>query len=155
MFAPKCTTLKFAKVGDKHTLVLDDIEVRQSRDFESGAPLTHPDGSPVMEIVLRGSVPGQDGRYALYLKAQHSGAFKSAVREAGEKIPAVGGVVVGEYYGDGEQAKKGFAKPKLTRWAYTPPAAAALEAEMESGTVEDEPAPKAVRAPKELQEVDI
>jgi hypothetical protein len=153
--------LKFPTVGTTHTLtVTDEPEVTQQTDFDSGEPLTWPDGKPRMQMIIHGEVPegeredaDDDGVRRLFVKSGLVKALRQAMRDAKVKAPAPGGVLTVSYVKDGPKPARGY-PPKVYEASYTPPppASRASAAEFLGDGGEDE-APAAPKQGRIAQEV--
>jgi hypothetical protein len=122
--------LKFSTPGTKYVGVIADIEKRQQRDFQTGEPLSWPDGEPRWELVVTLTTderdpdePKDDGKRRLAVKkgTQMWGALADALRQTSVPGPQVGAKLAIAYTGDGESKTRGFAPPKLYAFAYEKP----------------------------------
>lgn len=118
---------KFEKPGTivKGTIVAKP-ELQQQRDIKDGKPLTFDNGDPKMQVKIilqteQRDDEDDDGRRALYVKANMLKAVQDAVKKAGEKGLAVGGALAVKYVKDGEKKNKGFNAPKLYAAKYEAP----------------------------------
>jgi hypothetical protein len=111
---------RFEQVGDKVAGTIEDLEVRQQTDFDTGKPLTWDDGSPRNQLVvtlqteLRDDAD-DDGRRRVYVKGK---SLTDATRDACLKVGARRGLEIGGWYevayvADGQPSRKGLAAPKL------------------------------------------
>lgn len=112
--------------------IVDDPRMQQQRDYESGEPMTYPDGNPAMQmvIVVQAYQPSgdDDGRRAFYVKGQMRQAIGEALRKQNVKAPARGGRLWLRYQEDKPTTLKN-GKPgnpqKIYAAKYEPPAQAA------------------------------
>jgi hypothetical protein len=118
---------KFPTLGDSvGGPITEEPQLKQQTDFESHDPLVWDDGSPRMQLVItvqtdRRDDQDDDGRRRIFVKRQMRDAVNRALRTAGVKDLAVGGVLTITYSGDGEPADKGLAAPKIYEATYIPP----------------------------------
>jgi hypothetical protein len=128
---------KFEAVGDTVEGVITDAQVSQQTDMETNQPLTWPDGSPRMQLVITlqtteriddnddglRRVYAKGGRYEVASGAGTSmkDAIADAVRKSGTQSLVEGGTLKVGYSGEGKKTNRGFSAPKLFRAQYTPP----------------------------------
>jgi hypothetical protein len=144
---------RFEDFGDVLTgTIVEEPEVRQSRDYDSGEPAFWPDGNPQTELVIvlqttarDAEIEDDDGKRQFVV---NSGAKKAALREAVQKARArglaVGGTLSVTYTHDAEPKKRGYRGAKQFKAVYTPPAAREVPVP-DSGPAR----PEAVRPPWE------
>ena len=131
-------------------VIAREPELSQQRDFDDRSKLKFWDtGEPMMQVVVILATAERDpeddddnGERGLYLRGNILKAVQVAVKEAKAKGLAVGGKLAVKYSGDGDQPKKGLAKPKLYKAAYEAPDP------MAQAEHEDEPEPVAASAAK-------
>ena len=128
---------KFEKVGAvvKGTIVVKP-ELQQQRDPKDGKPQFWEDGKPKQQVkvVLQTETRDDDeddGRRAIYIKANMLKAVQDAVKKAGAKGLEVGGVLSVKYVKDGEKKKAAFNAPKLYAAKYEAPDPVAMAAASE------------------------
>jgi hypothetical protein len=112
--------------------VIDAPSARQSRNFESGEPDTWPNGDPKMEVVVPlatserdPEIEDDDGERSLVLPVGSARfkAVQAAMKRAGVKALAPGGVIAVRYTKDGPKPKGSkLNAPKEFSAEYTPPA---------------------------------
>jgi len=112
---------KWPAIGDEvRGTVLEEPSVRQSRDYESGDPMTWPNGDPKMEIVvplktaLRDpEIQGDEGERIVVLPvgSNRFRAVQKAMRDAGVKGLFAGDELAVKYVADGPRDP---AKPRLS-----------------------------------------
>ena len=138
---------KFEKVGTvvKGTIVAKP-ELQQQRDPKDGKPQTWDDGKPKQQVKVILQTEARDdaeddGRRAIYIKANMLKAVQDAVKKAGATGLEVGGVLTVKYVKDGEKKNKAFNAPKLYAAKYEAPdpmaAAAASEPEAAEESLDD------------------
>jgi len=119
---------KFPTVGTTVTgTIVREPELQQQTDFDTGEPLTWPDGRPRMQVrvILQTDerdpqIPGDNGERAIYIKGNLQKAVAQAVRAAGANRLEVGGKLSVTYSSDGvAQGRKN--PPKLYSAKYEPP----------------------------------
>lgn len=123
----KVPAAKFKEIGDEHTLTITDKEMRQQTDYDTGEPLTFPNGDPRMQLQLTGTVEESeregaedDLRRRFYLKGESQKAAGEAVRAAGAKDLEIGGKLWMKYTADEKIAGSKKVK-KLYKAAYKKP----------------------------------
>ena len=151
--------LKFPTKGTRHILTItDEPEVQQQTDFDTGEPLTWPDGSPRNQLVIYGVIPADDrdgadddGERRLFVKSGLVKAIRQAMRNAKAKAPAPGGVLTVTYAEDGPKPARGY-PAKVYEASYTPPApkARATAAEFLGGGEDETPEAKPGRIAQEV-----
>jgi len=130
---------KFEEVGDQVEGVIDDVKVAQQTSMEDNTPLTWPDGSPRMQLIITLRTAARegdddDGVRRVYAKggryevASGNGtsmkdAIADAVKKAGAKSIDEGGTLRVAHTGIGKKTNRGFSAPKLFRATYTAPKA--------------------------------
>lgn len=127
---------KFDNIGDTVEGVITDAVVSQQTDMETNQPLTWPDGSPRMQLVITLQTDERsdddDGIRRIFAKggkyevATGNGtslkdAIADAVKKAGSKSLDEGGTLKVGYTGEGKKTNRGFSAPKLYRATYTAP----------------------------------
>jgi hypothetical protein len=112
-------------VGGK---IIEEPEVQQQRDIETGVLLTWQDGNPRMQMVVTlqtserdPEIEDDDGIRRLFVKANLRKAVQEAVIAASCKGLDVGGTLEVAYIGDGEKTNRAYNAPKLYKARYTPP----------------------------------
>ena len=128
---------KFEKVGTivKGTIVAKP-ELQQQRDPKDGKPLSWDDGNPKQQVkvILQTEEKDDaedDGRRAIYIKANMLKAVQEAVKKADAKGLELGGVLAVKYVKDGEKKNKAFNAPKLYAAKYEAPDPMAMAAAAE------------------------
>lgn len=115
--------------------IIDDPQMMQQRDYETGDPIVYADGNPAMQMVIRLQTtlrdpadPEDDGIRCVYVKGQLKSALMSAMRSSGDKVPRRGGQLTVTLTGleptQLKNGRPGNAK-KIHAVQYTPPRAAA------------------------------
>jgi hypothetical protein len=128
---------KFDNIGDTVEGTITDCVINQQTDMETNQPLTWPDGSPRMQLVVtlqttERTDDNDDGVRRIYAKGGRyevaSGAGTSmkdaiadAVRKSGAPTLIEGGTLKVGYSGEGKKTNRGFSAPKLYRAVYTAP----------------------------------
>jgi hypothetical protein len=127
---------KFEEVGDTVEGVITDAVISQQTDMESNQPLTWPDGSPRMQLVITLQTDEKsdedDGIRRIFAKggkyevATGNGtslkdAIADAVKKAGATSLDEGGKLKVGFTGEGKKTNRGFSSPKLYRATYTAP----------------------------------
>lgn len=119
---------KDSKIGDTVTGTVLSFEVRQTRDYDTNELETWDDGSPCRQIVVNVQTDifedeDDNGERSIYVKwwGTSRRAFLRAIKEAGAKDLEEGGTLTASYIGDGEQANKRLAAPKLYSFEYRRP----------------------------------
>lgn len=127
--------VKFPTVGTSITGTITALEVRDSKDFDTGEVLTWEDGSPRKELVITvatslrdASIEDDDGARRIFAKGNMFTAVRDSVRKAKAKKPEVGGRITVTYSADGEIKRKGYNAPKLYTAVYEPPTGVQVEA---------------------------
>lgn len=131
---------KFEAIGDMVTGPITDVKLTQQTAMETNEPLTWPDGSPRMQLVVSMQTDtklddNDDGIRTVYAKggkyevASGSGtsmkdAIGDALKRAGAKTIEVGGQLTVAYTGEGKKTNRGFTAPKLWKAKYEPPTVA-------------------------------
>lgn len=135
---------KFEKIGTvvKGTIVTKP-ELQQQRDPKDGKPQTWDDGKPKQQVKVvlqteQRDDAEDDGRRAIYVKANMLKAVQEAVKAAGAKGLEVGGVLAVKYVKDGEKKNKAFNAPKLYAAKYEAPDPMAVAAAAEPEAAADE-----------------
>lgn len=119
-------TAKFPEIGAKVSGCVQDTEVKQQTDFDTGAPLFWDDGKPRMELVVTLETDERDdddddGIRKLYVKGQMQQAVADAVRKAGQRGLATGGRLAVKFDGEEAPTKKGRSPKKLYVARYEAP----------------------------------
>ena len=119
-------TAKFPEKGAKVTGYIQDMQVKQQTDFDSGAPLTWEDGKPRMELVVvlqtdERDDEEDDGVRKLYVKGQMQAAVADAVRKAGQRGLGIGGKLRVTYTSENEPTKRGRSPQKVYEARYEAP----------------------------------
>lgn len=111
--------------------IVEQPELRQQTDFDSGALLTWDDGSPRMHLVITvqteqrdPSLPDDDGRRRFYVKANLQKAVREAIRKAGAPGLEVGGSLFVTRSGQDEPKRRGLSGAWLHTAEYVPAAQA-------------------------------
>lgn len=128
---------KFENIGDTVEGTITDCQVSQQTDMETNQPLTWPDGSPRMQLVVTLQTneridDNDDGIRRVYAKggkyevASGTGtslkdAIADAVRKSGARSLDEGGTLKVGYSGNGKRTNRGFSAPKLYRATYSAP----------------------------------
>lgn len=130
---------KFEEIGDECSGTITDVKVAQQTSMDDNTPLTWPDGSPRMQLIITLQTTEHDGEdddgiRKLYAKggkyetASGTGtSMKDAIADAIKKAGATsidehGTLKVG-YTGIGKKTNRAFNAPKLYRAVYEPPKA--------------------------------
>jgi hypothetical protein len=118
--------VKFENIGDEVSGTIVRAEVKQGRDFETGAPTVWDDGTPKMEIhvdldtgVIDRKLDSDDGCRRLYVRGAMLTAVRTAVKKSGSKM-LPGGWLHVTYAKNGDPPKKGLNPPKLFEAEYKP-----------------------------------
>jgi hypothetical protein len=130
---------KFDNVGDYVEGSITNVELQQQTSMEDNTPLTWSDGSPRMQLVVTLATDLRDGEeddgsrriYAkggTYEVAEGTGrsmkdAIAEAVKKAGAKTIAEGGVLKIGFTGLGKKTNRGYSAPKLFKASYKEPVA--------------------------------
>lgn len=128
---------KFENIGDQVEGTVTDCTISQQTDMETNQPLSWPDGSPRMQLVVTLQTneridENDDGIRRVYAKggryevASGTGtslkdAIADAVRKSGARSLDEGGTLKIGYSGEGKKTNRGFSAPKLYRAVYTAP----------------------------------
>jgi hypothetical protein len=128
---------KFDSIGDTVEGTITDAQITQQTDMETNQPLTWPDGSPRMQLVVTLQTTeriddNDDGIRRIYAKggryevAEGTGtslkdAIADAVRKADARSLDEGGTLKVGHTGIGKKTNRGFSAPKLYRAVYTAP----------------------------------
>jgi hypothetical protein len=117
------TAASFKKAGDTVTGVIGDMVERQQTSYESGEPLTWPDGKPRTHLVVtlvteEAADEDDDGLRRLYVKGNLQRAIRDAVIKSGSKTISDGGLLTVTYTGDDTPARKGMNGAKLFSASY-------------------------------------
>lgn len=137
---------KFEEVGDAVEGTIDDVKLTQQTGMEDNLPLTWPDGSPRMQLVItlrtdEREGADDDGVRRIYAKggryeaASGTGtsmkdAIADAVKKAGAKGIDEGGRLKVAHTGIGKKTNRGFSPPKLFRATYEAPKASVAADEL-------------------------
>lgn len=117
---------KWDKVGDVRRVVIAGVEKRQQTDFDTGEPLTWPNGDPKWQFVFSGTDPDTGEETRIFAKGYMLSAVKEALRAAGS-APEVGGTLAVKWTGNAEPVGR---KAPAKQWAatYQAPAVIAMTA---------------------------
>jgi hypothetical protein len=134
---------KFEEEGDMVVGVITDAKTSQQTSMEDNTPLTWPDGSPRMQLVITLQTDlregdEDDGVRRLYAKGGRyevmtgSGtsmkdAIAEAVKRAGSRTLDEGGRLTVAYTGSGKKTNRGYSAPKLFKAKYEAPKASIAE----------------------------
>ena len=137
---------KFEAIGDTVEGTISNVQVSQQTSMEDNTPLTWPDGSPRMQLVITLQTAAKesdddDGVRKLYAKggkyevAEGTGssmkdAVADAVKKAGAKSIDEGGTLKVGHTGMGKKTNRGFSAPKLYRATYEPPKASVAASDL-------------------------
>lgn len=129
----------FEEVGDAVEGIVEDVKLTQQTGMEDNLPLTWPDGSPRMQLVVTLRTDARegaddDGVRRIYAKggryeaASGTGtSMKDAIADAIKKVGAKGidegGRLKVAHTGIGKKTNRGFSAPKLYRATYEAPKA--------------------------------
>jgi hypothetical protein len=119
-------TATWKNVGDTVSVVIESIERRQERDFDTGTPLTWDDGNPRLQFVITGKAPVTGEPVTIYTKYAQEKVMLETLRKTG--LPEVGGVLAFTWTGNAEPVGR---KNPAKQWgcSYTPPSPIAMTAE--------------------------
>ena len=141
--------VRFAAKGAKVSGIVTAMEKQQQRNLDTGEPMCWEDGNPKWQIVITlqtserdPEIPGDNGLRKLYAKGQMQAAIRDAVRASGHIGTLVRGVLVVQYYADGEASKRGFNPPKQYRARFEPPAPVEFDREPGDESEEQPPPPE-------------
>lgn len=149
-------SFKFDQIGATITGTVENAEVVQKKNFDSGEPEVWSDGSPVQQIRVAlkttqrdPSDPEDDGTRNIYIKGwgDQLRELRRAIKAAGAADLENGGTFTATYVRDGElpAGKRGF-PPKVYAYEYRKPSGTAgLLAEQP--VQQPAPAPQAAPAP--------
>ena len=117
---------KWDKIGDVRRVVIDSVEKRQVTDFDTGEPLTWPNGDPKYQFVFGGVDPDTGDENRIFAKGYMLSAVKEALRAAGV-APEKGGTLAVKWIGNAEPVGR---KAPAKQWSatYQPPAVIAMTA---------------------------
>lgn len=122
---------KFPEIGTVAKGTVVSFEAQQQTDFATGEPKTYRDGNPMMQVVVTmqtderdPDVEDDDGKRRLFIRGQMRQAVGEAIRAAGAKGLAQGGVLAVQYVADKPSETRGFNPAKQYRAQYQPPSAA-------------------------------
>lgn len=125
----------FENIGDEVEGTVVGALLRQQTDFETGEPVTWPDGNPKMQLIidletaLRDPEKSyDDGVRRIYAKSNLLTAVREAVRAGGGQL-LNGGWLKATHDRVGTPPKKGLQAPKLFKCEYKAPAAAGISAD--------------------------
>jgi hypothetical protein len=119
-------TAKWDAIGDVRRVVIASVEKRQVTDFDTGEPLTWPNGDPKWQFVFGGTDPDSGEETRIFAKGYMLSAVKEALRTA-NSAPEVGGTLAVKWTGNAEPVGR---KAAAKQWAatYNPPAVIAMTA---------------------------
>jgi hypothetical protein len=128
---------KFEEEGDQVSGIISDCKISQQTSMDDNTPLTWPDGSPRMQLVITLQTElhegdDDDGVRRLYAKggryevASGSGssmkdAIGDAVKRSGSKTLDEGGTLTVAFTGLGKKTNRGYSAPKLFKARYEAP----------------------------------
>ena len=120
--------MKFDNEGDIRKIVITDVDKQQQLDFDTGEPLTWPNGQPRMQYVITGTVDGDDAR--LFVKGYMIDALRDALRKAnvqpGQSL--AGGTLTMKWSSTDEPKRKGMQGARRYTAKFDPaPAAVATD----------------------------
>lgn len=118
---------KWNEIGDVRRVVIESVEKRQVTDFDTGEPLTWPNGDPKYQFIFSGTDPDNGGEETrLFVKGFALAAVKEALRAA-NSAPEVGGTLAVKWTGLAEPVGR---KSPAKTWAatYTKPAPISMTA---------------------------
>lgn len=72
--------VKFEQEGDVRKIKITNITKQQETDFDTGEPVTWPNGQPKYQYVVTGTVDGDEAR--LFIKGYMVDALREALRKA-------------------------------------------------------------------------
>jgi hypothetical protein len=75
--------VKFEQEGDVRKIKIADITKQQETDFDTGEPITWPNGQPKYQFVITGTINGDEVR--LFVKGYMVDALRDALRKANVK----------------------------------------------------------------------
>lgn len=92
---------KLERIGDYvQGDIIDDPQMMQQRDYETGDPVFYADGAPAMQMVIRlqteqrdPAEPDDDGVRAIYVRGQLKTAVVAAMRGLDHNVPRKGGLM--------------------------------------------------------------
>jgi hypothetical protein len=107
-------------------VVIAGVEKRQQTDFDTGEPLTWPNGDPKWQFVFSGTDPDTGDEARIFAKGYMLAAVKEALRAAGS-APEIGGTLAVKWTGTAEPIGR---KAGAKQWAatYQAPAVIAMTA---------------------------
>ncbi len=139
LFGGSGKAAKFEEIGDTVEGFITDAQQTQQTHMETQEPLTWPDGSPRMQLVVTLQTElhdddNDDGLRRIFAKggryevAEGTGtsmkdAIADAVKKSGSKTFDVGGWLKVGFSGMGKKTNRGFSAPKLFRAQYKAPTA--------------------------------
>jgi hypothetical protein len=139
LFGGSGKAAKFEEIGDTIEGIITDAQQTQQTHMETQEPLTWPDGSPRMQLVVTLQTElhdddNDDGLRRIFAKggryevAEGTGtsmkdAIADAVKKSGSKTFDVGGWLKVGFSGMGKKTNRGFSAPKLFRAQYKAPTA--------------------------------
>jgi hypothetical protein len=80
LLASGSPTVKFEQEGDVRKIKITNITKQQETDFDTGEPVTWPNGQPKYQYVVTGTVDGDEAR--LFIKGYMVDALREALRKA-------------------------------------------------------------------------
>jgi len=119
---------KFPNIGDTVKLKITGLEQRQQTDFQTGEPITWPDGKPKMQFVFTGIDQDSQEEIRLFAKGFMLSAIKDALTAAGTNLEA-GGILAVKYSADEPASRPGLNPAKKYVAQYQPPKPASISAE--------------------------
>lgn len=102
---------KFENVGDTVVGIIDKIDEVQEKDYDTGDPVTWPDGRPRMIYVLEVRDTTSGEVKALWARGNMITAIREASREVGHG--PLGHLLKLKYHEDGKPSNPRFKPPKL------------------------------------------
>ncbi len=112
---------KFINVGDNLAGTIVDIDKRQRRNYETEELEFWPNGTPIEDVIV--TVKDANGdEHRAFVKGAMFIAMRDALRNAGARIPEIGGTISITHTGLGEKTNPKFNAPKMYSVDYAKPA---------------------------------
>lgn len=146
LFGGSGKAASFEEEGDMVVGLITDCKISQQTSMEDNTPLTWPDGSPRMQLVITLQTDARDGadddglrrvyakggRYEVMTGSGTSmkDAIGEAVKRAGCRTLDEGGRLTVAYTGTGKKTNRGYSAPKLFKAKYEAPKSSIAEADL-------------------------